>query len=280
MCLSGIYLLAGNVSRREKTVSSHAEKGAADAGKPSPSQVLTPTVQVTIRQLEQLSPSTPRVQMHHAVWSSMKLISRRVAQNFRALVHTGRLRNTVTENFKTLLNKNFSTRNTLEWKCEFYKSCNSLLDIGCDPAVVMGEFVNKLPRENYEILAECFNDEIMELSKKEVKTLIAKELLQNAFSEYCLSCLKGEILNSHSILKHIENLVTHLQRDGIDVLEVTHGIWDKIKDIAGREISRCSTSYVLQTGQRKKYQNAQLKKFNGMQDKVRSLVTSMQGRER
>lgn len=272
MCLAGLHYCFFREEHPSSSQKPVQAQNAPESPKTAPSSLVA-------RQVEQMSPSEPRVRSDHNVWASIRLFSRRVAQNLMALMHTGRLRSTVIENFKTSLKKESSEAGELAWQCKIYESCCMLLDIGCKPDVVMRELENTLPADEYKALNKNFADYKEALNKEGSKAAVAKELLRAAFVRYCLSCLKGEILSSHSMLKHIEKLLAHVQNDGIDIDHIGGGAWkDAGRDIA-REVVESSKKFSALNEKRQKYQLSQVETLKDVRDRLGSLRKSVKSRK-
>lgn len=211
MCLAGLHYC---FFRKEPPSSSQAStrgQNLAETRKTADSALGT-------RQVEKGDPAIPRVQQSdQKIWASIKSLTKRVAQNLMSLILTGRLRSTVIENFKTTLKKDLSSPSGLEWQCKVYESCCALLDIGCRPDMVMRELENTLPGDEYNALHENFLEYEEALNGNGARDAVATELLRSASVRYFSLCLKGQFLSSHSMLKHMERLLVHMRRDGIDV---------------------------------------------------------------
>jgi hypothetical protein len=218
MCLAGLHYCFFREERPSSFQAATQGQNAAETRKTADSALGT-------RQVGQGDPAIPRVQSNHKIWESIKSLTKCVPQDLMSLILTGRLRSTVIENFKTTLKKESSSPSGLEWQCKVYESCCALLDIGCRPDAVMREIENTLPEDEYNTLHENFLEYEEALNGNGAKDAVATELLRSAFVRYFSICLKGQFLSSHSMLKHIEKLLVHMQRDGIDVSAKSSNAW-------------------------------------------------------
>lgn len=276
MCVSGVYLCRNNGLREEKPVSTPGASSNPPIGTPASTAAPTPTSQAGTHQAAPMPPSEPRAQRNHDVWASIKLFSRRVAQNLRALIYTGRLRSTIVENFKNALAVH-PDNGGLESQCRFYALRAELLNIGCKPEVVMAELESE---PNYDVLSKNFKAYADEFKKKETKNSVAKLILSEAIILYLGNHLYVGVLSSHSTIKYMQRLLVRMRDDSIDVSECFADAWTNSLSSATRLVTAMCCSPKVPDEKKASYKLFLVGEVKKLKTTLKSMVEELNPKQR
>ncbi|MFS0756090.1 hypothetical protein ABC383_15510 [Noviherbaspirillum sp. 1P10PC] len=137
----------------------------------------------------------------------------------------------------------------------------------------MRELENTLPEAEYNALHENFLEYQQALMGNGARDAVAKELLRSASAHYFSLCLKDQFLSSHSMLKHIERLLVHMRRDGIDLYANFHSAWVSAGKTIHAELvkfsHRSNKSVERNFGS---YRPEDLKKIESEKSRLKSLI--------